>query len=273
MKYFLFILFFPFMCFTQNKLTKTLKEKSLKIDTIFFKYEENYTLFIEDYKEYQKESYKVYEKNILKNHVNNTQGYFMFKKENIIYNLNPKKVFSLKKCVENEQFYYEGKYSKIININVLKEKIFKKYKVFIVNEDKFIAIRQHPNENFYYSFYPIRYQPKENYPPLIKDTLFIKYSKNMLTEFQYQHNKKINYKVKGTGLKDSGFMFLQEETELANLKPNKTDSLKQILSDSNFFYKKDIVDDLKLSNYLSNYILILKKDKKFIKLNVFYEIE
>lgn len=62
-------------------------------DTLFFKADKDYILFNEDYKKWRApSSFKDFKREILKKFLlTNTQGYFMFKKIDTLYNLTPKK--------------------------------------------------------------------------------------------------------------------------------------------------------------------------------------
>lgn len=104
-----------------------------------------------------------------------------------------------------------------------------------------------------------------------KDTLFIKYDNSLIKKFQHPNDENIYYKIKGTGLKNSGFVFLQQEKILYDLNCKKSISLKKVLKNSNAYWKKDILDDMKLGDYLLNYVIILKNKNKYIKVLVGFE--
>ncbi|PNW27132.1 hypothetical protein BKP44_14415 [Formosa algae] len=191
------ILLFFVEAFSQNK----------ENDSIYFKYNENYILFYENFKNL---NYKEFERRVLQNiSKTKTEGYFILKKTDTLYNLNPKQIFDLKEYVENRAFYYSGTYNKTINKDLLKEKIFNKYKVFIVKNNTFITIRQHPFENFYNSYYPIKYEDKNKYPTQLKDTLYLKYNKKYLIEKIHPYENYTYYYFKNSG--NNGSFFLKQK--------------------------------------------------------------
>ncbi|MGG8496280.1 hypothetical protein ACQY1Q_07665 [Tenacibaculum sp. TC6] len=244
-----------------------LKAQEGKQDTIFFKYDKNYVLFYDDYKKWWDLSYKDYENEILKNiNLTNTQGYFMLKAVDTLYNLFPKKVFSLKKYVETRKFYYPGKYNKIVDINILKKELFNKYKVFFTTDDNgFIKIRQSPYENYYHSFYPIKYANKKKYPKQIKDTLFIKYDKDIFLKRRNPVSREISYLIKDRMYRSSEYIRFEEKKKYTNIS-KKTEPINfQDFLVNNF---NDKIDDWTLSSYLSNYVIFFVCEKTYIKMQV-----
>ncbi|WP_299121497.1 hypothetical protein [uncultured Tenacibaculum sp.] len=257
-----FLLIISISCFSQSE----------KKDTIFFKLDKNYTLFFKDYEKWLNLSYKRFERELLKKHVNNTHGYFMFKKLDTLYNLSAKKIYDLKNYVENREFYYPGKYSKIMNIQFLKEKLFNKYKVFIVTKKEFIEIRQSPYENFYHSFYPIKYENKNKYKPLIKDSLFFNYTDKLLSKkWKNPVSKEFSYQIKGN--KNEGVVYFLELKIYNNINPKKASSLKKIIQISGIHFEKNKFDGWELSKYLSNYEIFIINNEKLIKVQSIYEID
>lgn len=253
--------------------TKSIAQNNTK-DTLFFKYDKNYILFYEDYGKKFNSSYKDFEKEVLKNiHLTKTQGYFLLKKIDTLYSLTtPKEIYSLKDYVERKEFYISNR---IIDIDYLKKELFNKYKIIIVTDNKYIEIRQNPHENFYNSYYPIKYADKVKYPKQMKDTLFIKYDSKLLSRKQHPLSKEFYFIIKDLDKKEDVVYFSEEEI-LYNLTPKKIYCLKKVLKKSNAYYGKNKFDDYALFDYFnkSKYDKIfLVKKKQFIKVGVIYEIE
>jgi hypothetical protein len=262
-----------FYCFF---LTASVGQEKQK-DTLFFSYDENYILFQDDYQKWFDVSYAEFEREILKNmHKTQTDGYFFFKKKDTLFDLLPQKILSLKDYVENRDFYYLGKYNRIIDREKLKDKIFNKYKVFVVKNNLSIEIRQHKYENFYNYYYPIKYQDQENFPKQVKDTLFFKYDNNYISTYKLRPNT--YFLVDNTGSTDSAFFF--EELEIIDsIATREILSLKKVVRSSRFYNKKrkSKLNGERLAYYFSNYVIFLIKEikngYKYIKVEAGWEIE
>lgn len=252
------LLFFTIACFSQKKK-----------DTLFFSYDKNYTLFYKDYKKWIDKDYKSYEEEVLKNiFFTKTEGYFLFKIKDTLYNLKPKRIFSLKDYVEKREFYIDGIYNKKIEKSKIKNKIFNNYKVFIVRKNFFIEIRQNPYENFYNSFYPIKYQNTENYPKQTKDTIFIKYDNNLLKKYKEPIDNYNYYLIKDSGT--CGTISFEEKQIYLDLRTNKIYCLKNIIKKAKAYhtknkYKIGKIDDCNLANYLGKFTLFFVDENEFIK--------
>jgi hypothetical protein len=104
-----------------------------------------------------------------------------------------------------------------------------------------------------------------------KDTLLIRYDKNLLNREQKIGQKDFLYRIKGTG--NNGFVYFSELKTFKNLKLKNVQCFKQVIKNSKSYYKKEKIDDWKLSNYLGKYIIFLKKRKEYIQVQTWYEIE
>ena len=78
------------------------------------------------------------------------------------------------------------------------------------------------------------------------------------------------YMIKGTGAREE-LVYLLEEEIYSNLRPNKVLCFKDVLKNSNAYFKsnpyfkRDQLDDTKLAEYLGRYVIFLIKGKKYIK--------
>lgn len=244
-------------------------------DTLFFKYDKNYMFFYADNKKYK--DYKELESVLIKNmNITKTEGYFTLNEIDTLYNLNPKKIYSLKEYVEKRKFYYDGSYGRVINSNILRREIFNKYNVFIVHGNNFIKIRQHPYEDFYSSYYPIRYHKNEKYPKQKKDTLFIKYNNGLLKKYKHPIDNYNYYLIKDSGT--CGTISFEEKQVYLDLKAKNVYCLKEIIKKAKAYhtknkYKTGKIDDCNLANYLGKYTLFFVDENKFIKVQTWIEEE
>ncbi|MDO7173440.1 hypothetical protein [Mariniflexile sp. AS56] len=245
-----------------------------KKDTLYFSYDEKYILF-SDFNDTEKFNYKKFEQKVVKNiKWTGTEGYFLLKKLDTLYNLNPKKIHSLKGYVEQRSFYYPGKYSRTVNRKILKENLFNKYVIFIVDDNNFIKIRQHPNENIYNSYYPIKFSDDKIITKPLRDTIFIKFNKNILTRKQDVNGKNYYYLIKNLD-QDSETTYFSEQQEYLNIEPTEILNLREIIEKSGAYYGKDKFNDFDLFNYFSKagYIVFLVKENKCVKVEINSVIE
>lgn len=261
---FIIVFFFTYGAYMQSE----------KKDSIYFQYDKNYILF---YENLDFSNYKIFESNVIKNiSKTGTEGYFLFKAIDTLYDLKPKQIFDLKDYVEKREFYYAGEHSQTVNKDFLKEKIFNKYKVFIVNNDSFITIRQHPFENFYNSYYPIKYHDKNKYPKPLKDTLFIKYDKKYLIRKVHPNEGYTYYYFKLSRGTDDVFFFAENRKYLKKTKSNIT-SIEKIFVENNLIRKSKIDNhefprDEELYDFFSRKIIYLVKRDSIIELESKYVI-
>jgi hypothetical protein len=246
-----------------------------KKDTLYFSYDEKYILF-SDLNNTEKFNYKEFEQKVVENiKWTGTEGYFNLIKVDTLYNLNPKNIYSLKGYVEQRKFYYPGKYSRTINRNVLKEKLFNKYVIFIVDDNHFIKIRQHPFENIYNSYYPIKFSDDKIITKPLRDTIFIKFDKNILTRKQERNGGKHYYLIKDLDQKKSEITYFSEKKEYPNIKPTEILNLREIIEESGAYYDTNKFNDSVLFNYFSQagYIIFIVKENKCIKVEINSVIE
>lgn len=262
---FIAVFFFFYGAYAQNKIK----------DSIFFLYDKDYILFYEDL---DLPDYKAFESNVIKNmSKTETEGYFLFKKMDTVHNLEPKQILNLKEYVEKREFYYAGDYSRTINTDLLREKIFNKYQVFIVKNNSFIKIRQHPFESFYNSYYPIQYHDKNKYPKQLKDTLFIKYDKKYLIRNVHPYEGYTYYYFKLSTGADDAFYFVENGESMMKIKSNSI-CVKKVLNQNNLIQKSEIENHEFLRNdelfeFFSSNVIYLVKENSIIRLEPKYVIE
>ena len=105
-----------------------------------------------------------------------------------------------------------------------------------------------------------------------KDTLFFKYNdKLLLKKWQDPNSKEFSYGIKGTG--NNGLVYLLEQKKYTNLTHKKINCLKNVIENSNSYYKKNKIHDWKLAEYLGKYVIFFVKENKYIKVQVVHEIE
>lgn len=245
-----------------------------KKDTLYFSYDEKYILFSDD-NDTENINYKNFEQKVVENiKWTGTEGYFYLTSIDTLYNLNPKKIYSLKGYVEQRKFYYPGKYSRTVNRKILKENLFNKYVIFIVDDNNFIKIRQHPYENIYNSYYPIKFSDDKIITKPLRDTVFIKFDKNILTRKQEVNGKNYFYLIKNLD-QDSGTTYFSEQQEYLNIEPTEILNLRELIEKSGAYYGKDKFDDFDLFNYFSQagYVIFIVRENKYFKVKPIFEIE
>lgn len=103
------------------------------------------------------------------------------------------------------------------------------------------------------------------------DTLFIKYDSYLLTKHKEPIEKYNYYLIRGTE-NQSNLTFFKEKN-IYEFKTKKILCLKNILENSNSYYKGNKIRNERLANYLGKYKLFLKKKKKYIEVSIIQEIE
>ena len=107
------------------------------------------------------------------------------------------------------------------------------------------------------------------------DTLFIKYDDKLLQRKQHPIDDSFYYIIKGSG--NNGIIFFKEKSKKLNtLKNNNSIRLKRILRKSEAYFKKNKLDDFKLSQYFhkKKYTSIyLVKDSILYEVDLIYSIE
>lgn len=211
---------------------------------------------------------KFYEKTeieLVSKKVTNTNGYIYFIKDRILNDLNPNQILSVKEYIERKEFYFQGKYNKIVDKWKLKSLLLDKYIIFLVKDNKYIK----PKYLSYNSYYPIG-KGDNAIINKIKDTLFFKFDENYL--LQAKDGSDDLFLVDSNS--DGTFYFERQETTY-DLKVETKLDLKNFIQSSRFF-RKDYIRkllDYDLSEYLENYVIFLINENKFIKVKPRFEIE
>ncbi len=238
-----------------------------KKDTLYFNYDRHYLLFSNDFENY---NYKEFEQKRTENiKWTGTEGYFLLKKIDTLYNLKPNKVHSLKGYVEQRKFYYPGKYSRTINRNLLKKELFNKYVIFIVDKNRYIKIRQHPHENFYNSYYPIKFSSEKLITKPLRDTVFINYDEDILSREKNPNEKEFYYLIDGFEGKSSLTYFSEKEIH-PNLESKKIQNLQAIINEIKKDNDQDKLRGSDLFDYFSNagYVIFIVRDNKCYKVEI-----
>ncbi len=105
-----------------------------------------------------------------------------------------------------------------------------------------------------------------------KDTLFIANSdKLLLKKWKDPTKSEFSYIVKGSG--NDGLVYLLEKEKYTDLKHQKIICFRNLIEDSNSYYKRNKIDDWKLAEYLGKFVIFLVNGNKYIKVQVVHEIE
>lgn len=105
-----------------------------------------------------------------------------------------------------------------------------------------------------------------------RDTLFIKYDSSLLSREYDSIEKNFFYIIKGTE-NQADLTYFEEVKRYTNLKPKKVLCFKNILKNSNSYYKRNKIRNEVLANYLGKYLVFLKKEKEYIQVDIIQEIE
>jgi len=250
-------------------VSSTLFGQVQKKDTLYFNYDVHYILFSNNYENY---SYKEFEQKVTENiKWTGTEGYFLFKKSDTIYNLQPNKVHSLKGYVEQRKFYYPGKYSRTVNNTLLNNELFNKHIIFIVdNNNRFIKIRQNPYGHYYNSFYPIKFSSEKLIQKPLRDTIFLKYDEEILSRKKNPNENEFYYLIDGFASKSELTYFAEKEV-YQKLQPKNIKNLQEIINKIKKDNNKNKVRNSDLQNYFSNagYVIFIVKDKKCYKVEIY----
>lgn len=234
-----------------------------KKDTIYFLYDKQY--IIEDTEFNNLDYNEKTEKELLNKKITNTNGYIYFIKDTILNNLNPNQILSIKEYIERKEFYFQGKYNRIVDKWKLKSLLLDKYIIFLVKDNKYIK----PKYLIYNSYYPIG-KGDNAIINRIKDTLFFKFDENYI--LQAKNGSDDLFLVDSNS--DGTFYFERQEITY-DLKVETKLDLKNFIQSSRFF-RKDYIKKLRdydLSEYLGNYVIFLIIENKFIKVKPKFEIE
>lgn len=257
--------FFILILFISSKLFAQVQNK----DTLYFNHDEKYILFSDLYNS-DNYSYKEFEQEVTENiKWTGTEGYFLFKIEDTLYNLNPKKIHSLKGYVEQRKFYYPGKYSRTINRKILKKEVFNKYVILLVDNNHYIKIRQHPHENFYNSYYPIKFSSNQIITKSLRDTIYINYDKNILQRKKNPNEEEFFYLINGFASK-STLTYFSEKEIYSNLEPTKIHNLQEIINEISEYNANKRLRGSDIFDHFSKagYVIFIIKEDKYVKVEI-----
>lgn len=247
-------------CYTILIFVISLKlfSQNIQKDTLYFHFDKHYTL---DSSNFIDLSYS--EKNTISNislKQTKTNGYVYFFKEEVFTNLKPKQILSIKDYIETKEFYFNGKFNKIVDKEKVKDLLNDRYIVFLVKDKKFIKLKL----LLYSPYYP-RWKNNVLIDSRIKDTLVFNLSSNFLKK-----NKSI-FAI----INDVVFNSSEDGVSFEIIKKEKHLNVKKILNlekhiKSSKYYKEGVIDKLGLVYYLSNYIIYIKHNNCFYNVIPFY---
>ena len=174
--------------------------------------------------------------------------------------LKPKKILSIKDYIENRNFYFDGKYNRIIDKWKLKDSLTDKYIIYFVNGNEFIQ----PRYLEYHSYYPIG-KGENTITNKIKDTLFFKLDNDYVYESTITPG---SYLIKDS--KGSEIILFEKVKTIFGLKPKKVLHLKEFLRHSKFFDENKFVklDYFGLTQYLNSYeVFLIKHSNEYLHVN------
>lgn len=243
-----YILFFCFACFLSFS-----QKAQIKKDTLFFSFDKYYTILSDngtsDYLNWIKET------NEQMSHTK-TNGYVYVNSHSApVKNLQPKKVLPIKEYLENRNFYFDGKYNRIVENSKVKRFLTDKYFIFLVRGNDFIEAKNLE----YASYYPRRDKDWNVVENHVKDTLFFKLDTSYIYKSehfpgQYFLREKEN----------EGSFFLEEVKTHKNLRlDNNILDLKNFIRSSSLYNKSTKQFNVyRLCTYLYEYKIILVGTKE-----------
>jgi len=243
-------------------LSTNIFSQKTKKDSIYFFFDENYTI---NSSITNKLIYPKY-KEMIKSKIDltNTNGYIHFFEEEQITGVIPKKILKIKDYIENDAFYFDGKYNKIVDNWKVKKYLLDKYTIFLVKKNQIIKLKSLT----YSSFYPLKRKNKY-IDKRKKDTLVFKFDPFLLKKTK---SKTSDYFILKNNNRESTFGFIKYK-EYKTIKIKKTISLKKYLLTSRYYNKKNNkIYKSELAMYLTNYIIFIKTKKCYYKVNPYFEV-